>query len=358
MVPSSKMLIFEILESREIKMAPKKSAPASEPLQVIKFDSTKKAEVLAKSAATTAGFAASALMAAELMDIQTKRLEHFTLSPDQREVLLAVPGILKSIKTKLAKPKTSFTVAEVACMTMALAEFPANDDPRKQIAVLLVAKHLSDRLLSGIIELGDNEIQQLKEPKTKLDRNPLFQFKITLLGSKPPIWRRIQTTDCTLDKLHEHIQTSMGWTNSHLHHFRISKQLYGDPMLMREDMQALNIIDSTRTKISKILPKTADRFSFIYEYDFGDCWEHEILFEGCPKKEPGIKYPLCLEGERACPPEDVGGIGSYHEFLKALANPRNERHTERLEWIGGKFDSKAFDATIATKEMKKGLPDD
>lgn len=339
-------------------MARKKTAPATEPLQVIKFDATKKAEVLAKSAATTAGFTVSALIAAELIGIETKRLEHFTLSPDQREVLLAVPGISKSIKTKLTKPKASFTVAEVASMTMALAEFPPIDDPRTQIAVLLVAKHLTDRLLEGIIELGDNEIQQLKEPKTKLDRNTLYQFKITLLGSKPPIWRRIQTTDCTLDKLHEHIQTSMGWTNSHLHHFRFGKQLFADPILMKEDMKELNIIDSTRTKISKILPKTADRFSFIYEYDFGDCWEHEILFEGCPKKETGIKYPLCVEGERACPPEDVGGTRGFYEFLKALTDRRNERHAERLEWIGGKFDPKAFDASIATQEMKKGLPDD
>ncbi|MDB5389778.1 MAG: putative lexA repressor [Planctomycetaceae bacterium] len=98
-------------------MARKKTAPAIEPLQAIKFDATKKAEVLAKSAATTAGFAASALMAAELIGIETKRLEHFTLSLDQREVLLHVPSISKSIKSKLAKPKASFTVAEVASMT-------------------------------------------------------------------------------------------------------------------------------------------------------------------------------------------------------------------------------------------------
>jgi hypothetical protein len=146
-------------------MARKKHAPDKEPLQMIKFDDAKKAHVLAKSAATTAAVAASALMAAELMGIQTKRLVHFTLSPVQREVLLAVPGISKTIKTKLAKSKTSFTVAEVASMTMALAEFPDNDDPRTQIAVLLVTMHLSDRLLSGVIELGDNETLELKEPK-------------------------------------------------------------------------------------------------------------------------------------------------------------------------------------------------
>lgn len=185
----------------------------------------------------------------------------------------------------------------------------------------------------------------------------LYQFKITLLGSKPPIWRRIQVADGTLDKLHEHIQTSMGWTNSHLHHFRIGEQLYGDPMLMEENMVEMNYEDSTATKISKFVPKAGQRFSFTYEYDFGDGWDHEILFEGCPQKEPGKKYPLCLEGERACPPEDVGGIGGFYEFLEALADPKHEQHEELLQWIGGAFDPCEFDPAKATKAMKKGLLD-
>jgi hypothetical protein len=149
----------------------------------------------------------------------------------------------------------------------------------------------------------------------------------------------------------------MGWTNSHLHHFRIGKQLYGDPMLMEENMEEYHYKDSTRTRISKILPKTGERLNFIYEYDFGDCWEHEILFEGCPKKEPGTKYPLCVEGKRACPPEDCGGIRGYEDFLEAIVNKKHERHKEKLVWIGGQFDPEEFDATMATEEMKQGLPD-
>ncbi len=183
----------------------------------------------------------------------------------------------------------------------------------------------------------------------------LYQFKITLLGSKPRIWRRIQVVDCTLDKLHERIQTAMGWTNSHLHHFRFGEQLYGDPMLMQENMEELDYKDSTYTRISKLVPKTGKRFSFTYEYDFGDGWEHEILLEGCPKKETGKKYPLCLDGERACPPEDVGGIGGFYEFLEALADPKHERHEELIEW-SGPFDPEEFDPGKATKAMKKGLP--
>ena len=115
----------------------------------------------------------------------------------------------------------------------------------------------------------------------------LYQFKITLLDSRPPIWRRIQVKDCTLDKLHEHIQTAMGWTNSHLHHFKIGERYYGDPMLMDENFEEFGYEDSTTTKLSDILPSTGKRFRFEYEYDFGDSWQHEVRFEGCVAAEPG-----------------------------------------------------------------------
>lgn len=105
-----------------------------------------------------------------------------------------------------------------------------------------------------------------------------------------------------------------------------------------------------------ITPNAGKRFKFTYEYDFGNGWQHEILFEGSPKKEPGKKYPLCLEGDRACPPEDVGGIGGFYEFLEAVADPKHEQHDDFMEW-GGEFDPEKFDAKQATKAMKKGLPE-
>jgi hypothetical protein len=185
----------------------------------------------------------------------------------------------------------------------------------------------------------------------------LYQFKITLKDSQPPIWRRIQVRDCTLDKLHEHIQTAMGWTNSHLNHFKIGEQLYGDPMLMEENFAEFGYEDSTSTKISAILPKSGQRFSFEYEYDFGDSWWHEVLFEGCLRAERGGRYPICVEGERACPPEDVGGVWGYQDFLEAISDPEHEDRDGLLEWAGGSFDSEAFDAAKATKRMRLGLPD-
>ena len=109
--------------------------------------------------------------------------------------------------------------------------------------------------------------------------------------------------------------------------------------------------------LSHIIPESSKRFRFRYEYDFGDSWEHEILFEGSPKAEPGRQYPVCLEGERACPPEDVGGIESYAEFLQTIEDKEHEEHEETYEWAGGWFDPEEFDPVVATKSMKKGLPD-
>ncbi len=184
----------------------------------------------------------------------------------------------------------------------------------------------------------------------------LYQFKITLLDSHPPIWRRIQVKNCTLDKLHEHIQTAMGWTNSHLHHFRIGGHLYGDPLLMEENFEEMEYQDSTNTKLSDILPQSGKRFRFEYEYDFGDCWRHEVLFEGVLRAERGKRYPVCVEGARACPPEDVGGTPGYQDFLEEISEPENEDREGLLEWAGGSFDPEAFDPTQATKEMHRGLP--
>jgi hypothetical protein len=184
----------------------------------------------------------------------------------------------------------------------------------------------------------------------------LYQFRITLLDSQPAIWRRIQVKDCTLDKLHEHIQKAMGWTNSHLHDFKIGGKDYGDPLLLDENFVEFDYGDSTTTKVSDILPRTGKRFKFEYKYDFGDNWQHEVLFEGCLRAARGKRYPVCIEGARACPPEDVGGTWGYEEYLEAMADPEHERHEEFMGWRGS-FNPEAFDPVKATKKMWRGLPD-
>ena len=335
---------------------PKKRTKPGEPPTTPKTDDAKTAKMIAESAATITEWAAQALGIVEKLGIKDEPVEHFWLSPAQRDVILTASSLPNTIRCRLAEGSSAFTIIEITSMMNAVAEQLPKVEARKRTALVLVVKHLTERLGAGTAGPAKPKDKMGKEPMTKADSQALYQFKITLKDSKPPIWRRIQVADCTLDKLHEYIQTAMGWTNSHLHHFQIGEQLYGDPMLMEEDMEAMHYKDSTRTKISKILHKVGNRFSFSYEYDFGDGWEHEILFEGRPEKEPGKKYPLCLEGARACPPEDVGGIGGFYEYLEALADPKHERHQEYLKWRGP-FDAEMFDVEEATNEMREGLPD-
>ncbi|HVX15912.1 MAG TPA: plasmid pRiA4b ORF-3 family protein [Pirellulales bacterium] len=192
-------------------------------------------------------------------------------------------------------------------------------------------------------------VKPRKRRPAKTDR--LFQFKITLLDIKPAIWRRIQIPDCTLPDLHEFIQAAFGWWNYHLHLFEIVGTTYMEPDPDGDDW-GMEFEDERGVLLSKLLPKSAKRVRWIYEYDFGDSWRHEVLFEGFPPADPKAKYPLCLEGARACPPEDCGGWPGYVNYLEAIADPKHPEHRDMLRWRGP-FDPDAFDAKKATREMRK-----
>ncbi|MCX7419629.1 MAG: plasmid pRiA4b ORF-3 family protein [Planctomycetia bacterium] len=296
-------------------------------------------------------FAIKAIVAAEQMAIKKKVVERFYLDDSERAIAADLPDLSTTIKKKLAKQDATFTITDTANIVMALAESLLDGEPLKGLKLIFIAKKLMDCLQSNLVPLVPAKVK-----KSKLT-NALYQFKIMLLGAKPPIWRRIQVKDCTLDKFHEHIQTAMGWTNSHLHQYEINGERYGDPELLDDGFEEFPGVDSTKTNLSQILPKTDKKFTFKYEYDFGDGWEHEVLFEGSPAVDPKVKYPLCLEGERACPPEDCGGVWGYVDFLEAIRNKKHEQHKDMLEWIGGQFDPEDFEPRAATKVMQKGLPD-
>jgi hypothetical protein len=310
-------------------------------------ENAKRAKLLAGHAVGMAGYAAKAYIAAAERGIKTKPIQEFPLDENDRATVAEIPTLPANLKKKLEKKDAAFTVVDVVSMLMAISESVVGAEWR---AMLLVAMKLKDCLEANL--LLPAEPMKTKKPKPT---DTVYQLKITLKESQPPIWRRIQVKDCTLDKMHEHIQTVMGWTNSHLHHFKIGEQFYGDPMLIGDNFEEFEYEDSTTTTLSDIIPENRRKFRFEYEYDFGDSWYHEILFEGHAKEEPGKKYPLCLDGERACPPEDCGGIWGYPDFIQAIENQDHERHEELLEWIGGSFDPEVFDPAAATKEMKKGL---
>lgn len=176
--------------------------------------------------------------------------------------------------------------------------------------------------------------------------NRVYQFKITLKNSKPPIWRRIQVPETyTFWDLHVAIQDSMGWFDYHLHQFNMLNPSTGLKV-------EIGIPDKEFDWDIVILPelnqKIADYFSMEnqkadYVYDFGDNWEHKVQLEKILPGEKNINYPICIEGKRACPPEDCGGVWGYEEFLEAIKDPENPEHNEMMEWIGGEFDSEYFD---------------
>ena len=180
--------------------------------------------------------------------------------------------------------------------------------------------------------------------KKKFDQ--VYQFKITLKDIKPLIWRRIHVPKTyTFWDLHIAIQDVMGWYDSHLHEFEIVNPLSGTKTIIGipnddEDFANYKTLPGWKQKISDYFSKENQSANYIY--DFGDNWEHKIILEKILPKENNITYPLCVKGERACPPEDCGGTYGYEDFLKIIRDPDDEQHERMLEWIGGEFDSEHF----------------
>jgi hypothetical protein len=173
----------------------------------------------------------------------------------------------------------------------------------------------------------------------------VYQLKVTLKNVRPPIWRRVQVHDCSLAGLHDVLQVSMGWSNSHLHAFEVGGEQYGEPGPMEE----VEGHDEARTKLSQVVAEGFKKFT--YTYDFGDSWDHVIEVEEALPAEAGVRYPCCTAGKRACPPEDCGGPWGYADFLAAVGDPNHPEHADMLEWIGGAFDPEAFDLSAVNKEL-------
>lgn len=183
----------------------------------------------------------------------------------------------------------------------------------------------------------------------------IYVFKITLARSKPLIWRRIETRDVSLGKLHEQIQTAMGWTNSHMHQFEIGGQRYTDPRFLDDEFDDFGARDYSDITVSKLVDRYGPKLTIRYEYDFGDGWEHKVVLEKITEADAKAKYPRCTAGKCACPPEDVGGVYGYDDFLLAISDPEHPDHEDLLEW-GGPFDPIHFDHREATRAMQIGLP--
>ena len=173
----------------------------------------------------------------------------------------------------------------------------------------------------------------------------IYQVRVSLEWIEPEIWRRFLVSgDYTLAGLHYFLQDIMGWDGGdyHAHVFWTPKGKYGVPSGPRTDM-----IDESETSLGQIVQ--SDGREFMYVYDFGDQWRHVLTVEDVFDPEPGVKYPVCVAGERACPPEDCGGVGGYNRLIDMLKNP-GDRSRDHIELMGN-YDPGHFDLEAVNRGL-------
>jgi len=169
-----------------------------------------------------------------------------------------------------------------------------------------------------------------------------YQIQIALKGSRPKIWRRVLVpSSITLSDMHKIIQTTMGWTNGHMHQFEKDRTFYSPQE--EQDFLGVEFDDEEYSvvKLSELLKKEKDKMT--YEYDFGDGWMHNIILEKVHKSDKNQILPICLTGKNSCPPEDCGGVMQYVHMIRVLKDPDHEQYEEYKDWLGDAFDPKQFD---------------
>lgn len=175
------------------------------------------------------------------------------------------------------------------------------------------------------------------------------RFKITLLGFRPPIWRRVLVpSHARLGDLHVVIQRLFGWDNSHLHEFVVDGDRYADSFV--ESDWGEPVLDEDATDLATVAPKGA---KLTYVYDFGDWWEHSVRVEDIVAIEPGTRQATCLTAKRAAPPDDIGGTWGYLNALEAIIDPEHERHEEMVDWLGSDFDPGYVDLDAVNRALAK-----
>ncbi|MBW7930293.1 MAG: plasmid pRiA4b ORF-3 family protein [Gammaproteobacteria bacterium] len=183
-------------------------------------------------------------------------------------------------------------------------------------------------------------------------------LRIELLDVEPLVWRRVLVSNqWTLASLHGYLQWVMGWTDSHAHEFEIGEGMVAPGWWIEEvghDRDTCGYRDERRVSVAAVASQLGTRGEFEYRYDMGDGWRHRIVVEPLPllAEAPNLRLPVCLTGENACPPEDVGGPPGYALLLEVLADPGHEQHEDMVRWIGGVFDPKGFDLNRINRDFK------
>ena len=175
----------------------------------------------------------------------------------------------------------------------------------------------------------------------------VYQIKVTLKGTKPRIWRRLfVSSGITLRGFHRILQTTMGWTNSHLHLFNDGMEEYSPAEFGVEYAE-----DSSRVRLKQLLNKKNP--SILYLYDFGDYWEHVIVLENILRYDSTMRIPVCTAGSGNCPPEDCGGVPGFKEMLEVLKNPGHEEYDSYAEWLGEIYNPHYFDRIEINKLLQQ-----
>lgn len=218
----------------------------------------------------------------------------------------------------------------------------------------------------ALMQQVSNQVAESKKVPTgelsKEFQNQAFVFKVTLDHTKPAIWRRIVVpATYTFFELHSAIVDAMGWLDSHLHSFQIDNRGKQSAKNQRSADYLINIElpDPEYPMISAAYNSRDEKHEYIanwfgkkckqckYTYDFGDNWDHTVLFEKTIPADPKTKYPACTGGKNMCPPEDCGGVWGYEHLKEVLATPTHEEHQDMLEWLmlesGSEFDPTNFD---------------
>lgn len=172
-------------------------------------------------------------------------------------------------------------------------------------------------------------------------RPEIYQLKVTLLGTSPPIWRRLLVlADLSLAQLHDVLQAAMGWEDGHMHEFRMGRRHFGRPN-PEDRLMGIPPVENERTvRLSGVLGRVGAKA--IYTYDLGDSWEHGLVLEKRLPADPNTAYPVCTGGQLACPPEDCGGIEGFYDLLDTLGDPAHDRYDELRDWLGEDYDPDAF----------------
>lgn len=170
---------------------------------------------------------------------------------------------------------------------------------------------------------------------------PVARLRITLQDIEPKIWRRVDVPlSTTLMALHDIIQVVMRWTDSHLFEFVVGDRVYGEPSPDDEDFER-KVYQAKSIRLKQLLERGVERF--LYVYDFGDNWRHDVVVEGVRDGDADTDYPAFVDGARRGPPEDVGGETGFMDFLEAALNPTHEEHAQMIEWYGKPFDPHDID---------------